>query len=121
MFRKFVQRVLAAGKKVQRLTLSNDGLKLVENDRETFSTRWDQINKIEAYKRDLFTTEMVHLDLSIVGQPAPQTLNDEMEGFETLCADLCKHYPSIPANWRSDLAFSTPVSVRKVLFEKKLQ
>ena len=119
MFRKFVQRLLDSGKKVQRLETSPAGLKFVENDREIFSIRWDQINKIEAYKRDLFTTEMIHIDLSIDGQSIPQTLHDEIEGFEPFCALLTQQYPSIPANWRSDLSFSTPISIRKLLFEKK--
>jgi hypothetical protein len=75
--------------------------------------------KIETYKRDLFSVDMICLDFSTDAHGVVCSAGDEMEGFNELATQLTHYFPSIPADWWSEVASPAFATKHRILYERE--
>lgn len=77
------------------------------------------IDKIEAYKIDEFTTDLICFDIHTVrnGEPVVNTLHEELTGFTEL-TELLKKLPGFETDWYGKVAQPPFDEKRTVIFER---
>jgi hypothetical protein len=102
---RFAERLRKPKSQPKRLEIIDDGLALFESGREVCRFRWADVSKVETYKRDLFSVDMICLDFSLDAGQMVYTAHDEMDGFSELSSHLTRYFPSIAPDWWSEVAF----------------
>jgi hypothetical protein len=77
---------------------------------------WSEIEKTEAYKEDLMTTDMVCLD--IVLTESVISINEEVNGYEYFIKELEKQFQSIEKGWEWKLIQPPFAKNHMLLFTK---
>ncbi|MES2352794.1 MAG: hypothetical protein V4568_00095 [Pseudomonadota bacterium] len=81
------------------------------NDSLVGYVRWNEVERIQAYKVDLLTTDCICLLFEFrVGKTSIQ-VSEEWQGFAELFTPMSASFPSIPPNWYLDVM--TPAFERK--------
>lgn len=75
---------------------------MFENDEEVYRFRWDEVVKIEAYKRDIRTSDLICLSFYTEDSELYYSPHEEVEGFEVICECMGRHFPAIDSGWRDD-------------------
>jgi hypothetical protein len=101
-----------------RLCVADEAIALFANGKETWRFRWETVTKIETYKCDLLTTDMICLDFVIESQQLTYHTHDEMQDFDVLCSQLRRHFPSVAQDWWSQVAFPAFATNHRVLYER---
>ena len=101
-----------------RLIITDVGLRLLKRDNEVWAFRWEDVTRVETYKRDLLSVDMVCLDFSVEAQQSVYPTHDEMDGFDILCRELARYFPSVPEDWWSGVAFPAFATNHRVLYQK---
>src|SRR3954454_12401066 len=96
---RFAKRLRQPKSKPERLEVTDAGLALFESDREVYRFQCGDVSKIETYKRDLFTVDMICLDFSIDAHEIVYMAHDEMDGFSELSSRLTHYFPSVASDW----------------------
>ena len=112
--RKYLERVRERGEPYYTpfsLRLTNDGFQVIfkETQRIEDTIRWDDIIEIRTYKRDCFSYDKICL-LFIINRHVPTEIAEGFEGFIEISEQMCRHFPTISADWYSDVmlpAFAT--------------
>ncbi|WP_426164246.1 hypothetical protein [Sandarakinorhabdus sp. DWP1-3-1] len=86
---------------VRRLLADDDGFTLLAR-RESRSVRWDAVQHVVAYKRDLLTVDL--LCLAIATSDGIVEIDEDMAGYAAVEAHLCERLP-IVSDWRLDVLF----------------
>jgi hypothetical protein len=115
---RFANRFRQPTSEPKRLEITDDGLALFERDREIYRFRWADISKVETYKRDLFSVDMICLDFSVGAHQIAYMTHDEMDGFSELSSRLTRYFPSIPSDWWSEVAFPAFATKHRILYER---
>lgn len=118
--RKFFTHGFRDPREGQRLVLKDDGVTLFADEREVWSFRWDEVSCVETYKCDLWAYDMICLDFSVVSREATYRTDEEMEGFDSLCGQLCRRFPAIADDWLLLVASPAFAQNRRVLFVKPI-
>jgi hypothetical protein len=118
MFQQIIRKFQRPRKEAKRLVVSKDGLGLLEGEREVYRFKWTEVSKIETYKRDLGTVDMICLDFTLSAQHIVYMANDEMAGFDELTKHLTRDFPTVPVDWWSDVAFPAFATNHRILFER---
>ena len=71
-------------------------LKLPDRD-EALSFRWDEVNEIVAFKRDLGTIDDIRLGFRVSG--LWHDVSESDDGFLQLTDAMQEAFPTIPADW----------------------
>ena len=79
----------------KRLEITDGGLALFESGREVYRFRWAKVSKVETYKRDLFSVDMICLEFAVDADQLVYMTHDEMDGFSELSCRLTQYFPSI--------------------------
>ena len=101
----------------RQLRVSDVGLTLLQDDEESWSFRWEEISRIETYKRDLFTVDIICVDFFVSRGPYLFPVHDEVRGFDVLCRDLHVYFPSVDQGWWSRVTFPAFQTNHTVLYE----
>ena len=101
-----------------RLEVSADEVTLFSDDREVWQFRWDAVTRIDTYKRDLLTTDMICLDFFVGSRQLTYPVHDEMQGFGVVCAQLRRHFPSVEEDWLPQVTLPPFATNHKVLYEQ---
>jgi hypothetical protein len=117
-FSKLLDRITQRKEPTLRLVLRDDGASLLDGSCEIWAFQWDAVNLIQTYKQDLYTVDMICLDFFTDGQQSAYHTNDDMEGFDILCQNLRRYFPSIPEDWWSQVAFPAFASNHNVLYDR---
>ena len=121
MFQKLqilLGRALRWRREELRLIITDVGVRLLKRDNEVWAFRWEDVTRVETYKRDLLSVDMICLDFSVEAQQFVYPTHDEMDGFDTLCRELARYFPSVPEDWWSDVAFPAFATNHRVLYQK---
>jgi hypothetical protein len=103
---------------LKRLEVTDDGLALFENGRETYRFRWTDVSKVETYKRDLFSVDMICLDFAVDADQRVYMTHDEMDGFSELSSRLTQYFPSIASDWWNEVAVPAFATKHRILYER---
>ena len=97
-------------------TYYEDGfsIKLQKVDRKAL---WSEIEKIEAYKEDLMTYDMLCLNIDL--KESIILITEETEGYEYFIKELEKQFPSIEKGWDWKIIQSPFVRNHTVIFSKE--
>jgi hypothetical protein len=91
----------------------------VENEKGQRSVMWDDVISIAAFKRDLFTVDLICLVMTLKNDAAVQ-VDEEMNGWDSLVQTLpaylrgCKKYEE----WFQTVAFPAFQTNLTVLYER---
>jgi hypothetical protein len=80
------------------------------------SVRWDDVTRIQAYKRDLVTTDCICLRFERGPDRPAVELSEEWQGFADLFGALERRFPTIPPSWYVDIMTPAFEAKRTVLF-----
>jgi hypothetical protein len=121
MFQKlhnFVEKRLHGKQEQARLAVSDDEVVLYSDERELWRFRWDAVTRIEAYKRDLFSTDLVCLDFYVAALDMTYPTHEEVQGFVTLREQLSSRFPSVGSDWLRKVTLPPFAPNHKVLYER---
>lgn len=95
----------------------NDGFVIKDKDLSV-DIKWDDINKIEVYKKDLFTVDLIVME--ITHDEKVLVIDEELPGWFQFILKLKEIFSEIPRDW--DLTIMNPAFEKnyRVLFEKKV-
>jgi hypothetical protein len=115
---RFAKKLRQPKSEPKRLEVTDTGLALFESDHEVYRFRWADVSKIETYKRDLFSVDMICLDFLVAAHEIVYMAHDEMDGFSELSGRLTHYFPSIPSDWWSEVAFPAFATKHRILYER---
>lgn len=115
---RFAERFKKPKSLSKGLEISDSGLALFEFGREVYRFRWADVSKVETYKRDLFTVDMICLDFTVDTDQMVYMTHDEMDGFSELSSRLTQYFPSIAHDWWSEVAFPPFATKHRILYER---
>ena len=121
MFQKLhnlVEKTLHRKREQARLAVSDDEVVLFSDEREVWRFRWDAVTRIETYKRDFFSIDLVCLDFYVASLDLTYPAHEEMQGFVTLREQLSSHFPSIGGDWLRRVTLPPFAPNHKVLYER---
>jgi len=116
--RTVLQKASHRRKEDLSLSVTSDEVRLLKDGTEVWRFRWDSVTRIIAYKRDLFTIDLICLDFFVESQQLTYPTHEEMKGFLELYDQMHRIIPSIGESWWSEVAFPAFATNEKVLYEK---
>lgn len=97
------------------LQCSKDGFAIITNNAEQH-IQWRDIQKITAYKVDLFTTDEICMEIILVQDSV--TISEEVIGWPAFSAAVLQQFPSIPKDWEWVIAQPAFAANYTVLYEQ---
>ena len=116
--RNFIERIRPRKREYLRLAVTADRVTLYADGRESWHFRWDEVTRVETYKHDLFTVDLICLNFFIEGRQMMCPTDEEIQGFDLLCEHLQSRFPSIDEHWWQQVAFPAFAPNSRVLYEK---
>jgi hypothetical protein len=101
-----------------RLDITDDVVTMFADGNEIWHFHWNAVTRIEAYKRDLFSTDLVCLDFFVESLKMTYPTHEEMQGFVALREQLHRHFPSVVKDWLPQVTFPPFTKNHRVLYEK---
>jgi hypothetical protein len=92
-----------------------DGFDIITGD-GTQQIQWLDIQKIVAYKLDLFTNDEICMEIMLVQDSV--TISEEIIGWPAFSAAVLEHFPSIPKDWEGVIAQPAFATNYTVLYEQ---
>jgi hypothetical protein len=114
-----LQRAFRPRKQQSSLIVTEAEVSLLTDGKETWRFRWNQITRIETYKQDLFSVDLICLDFFVESLQLPYRINEEMQGFQELMKYMRQLFPSIDENWHRQVTFPAFAANHKVLYERQ--
>ena len=96
----------------------DSGFVLHEGSREVGRIRWDDIRRVEAYKRDSVTYDVVCLSVVTDAAGDEWELNDELLGFWDVANAMPAALPGFDARWQESVVKPAFAANRRVLFTR---
>lgn len=96
---KAIDRLINRRGPAQRLIVSSrQGVTFFREDIESGAFAWKNVRRIAAYKDDLLTTDLIRVEFEAENGLVYRT-DEEVPGFEKLCADMVAVIATIDPNW----------------------
>jgi hypothetical protein len=92
-----------------------DGVVLHKDDRVVWTIRWDEVTRIEAYKIDLITTDVVCLEF--VSATLSGVVDEETPGWKQLTIAVAERFP-VRSDWRSVVVKPPFATNRSILWDR---
>jgi hypothetical protein len=83
-----------------------DCLRITSSTGGSSELRWSEVEEVHAYKRDLFTTDLICLAFKRYGEERYLEIHEQMDGYHDLLEALPSRLPSFSMEWM--LAFAFP-------------
>jgi len=97
-----IARVLRRKKEVpERIVLTDDGFELYSGDDLKYRVLWNEVDRIEAFKEDLITYDMVCMEFIVGAQDMVYPLNDEVDGFWEMVKRVKEVLPTSRQDWEA--------------------
>ena len=113
--RRSVEKILKSGTKSDPRALEDpkygsvageaDCLRVVSSKGDSSELRWSEVEEVHAYKRDLFTTDLICLAFKRSGREEYYEIHEEMAGYHDLLEIVPRHLPNFTLEWVLDVAF----------------
>ena len=117
---KCIIKLMALGKNEAppgRIRLNNDGFDLYVEDTLKWQVHWDALNKIEVFKVDLITYDIVCMELFDFERDMTFPVNEEVKGFWEMVKRLKEALPSSLQDWDVDLENPTFARTRTTIYK----
>jgi hypothetical protein len=102
-----------------RLAANDDEVSLLANDKEAWRFPWNEVERIETYKQDLFSVDLICLDFVVESRKLTYHTHEDMQGFRDLWESMCRRFPSIDEHWLPQVASPPFATNRKVLYQRR--
>ena len=97
-----IARVLRRKKDVpERIVLRDDGFDLYSGDALKYGVLWNEVDRIEVFKEDLITYDMVCMEFIVGAKDMVFPVNDEVEGFWEMVKRVKEVLPSSRQDWEA--------------------
>jgi hypothetical protein len=103
--------------KLGAFEVTTDGFRFFKNSNAIFEMRWQDIQRVVAYKRDLITTDLICLELES-GAGQRTLIHEEVIGFWEVVNEMEKRLGVFPENWRERIMKPPFQSNLLILHEK---
>ncbi|MFN4228397.1 hypothetical protein [Parvibaculum sp.] len=120
LWRKLLQLILRRPRPADgRIAVKGKVITLFENGKSVSRIALDDIRKIDAYKIDEWTTDLICFDIHTEqnGERAVHTLHEDLPGFNDLMESL-KQLPGFDATWPEKVIQPPFDENRTVIFER---
>jgi hypothetical protein len=95
-----------------------DSLKITSSHGDTSELQWSEVKEVHAYKRDLFTTDLICLAFKRAGKEEYYEIHEEMSGYHDLLEVLQTRLPNFTLNWFSDVAFPAFETKHRIIWRR---
>lgn len=100
--RERIARVLRRKKDVpERIALRGDGFDLCSGDDLKYRVLWNEVDRIEVFKEDLITYDMVCMEFIVGVKDMVFPVNDEVEGFWEMVKRIKEVFPTSRQDWEA--------------------
>jgi hypothetical protein len=100
------------------LSRSGIAFKITAPGGRTAELRWDEIEKIRAFKKDLITTDLICLVFERHDNKEGFEINEEMAGYFDLLKALEAHLPEFNLSWMLDTASPAFATNSQVIWKR---
>ncbi len=114
--------ILFQKQKYYRIQVTDSGFSVFAINKKThieFSAQWDEINKLEAYKIDQFTTDLLCIKIYLKNENA-YNLHEDMQGFYNLLEAFKEKIPGYSDKWYEEVLQPPFEENLKVIYERKI-
>jgi hypothetical protein len=94
-----------------------DGLR-IGSERGVWELRWDEVEEVYAFKRDLLTTDLICLAFKKSGADLIFEINEEMAGYQDMMELLPHRLPGFSREWFAAVAYPAFAANHQVIWKK---
>jgi hypothetical protein len=76
-----------------------DGLRIKRERGSSLKLQWSEVEEVHAFKRDLFTTDLICLAFKKAGKEEYYEIHEEMAGYHDLLEILPTYLPKFTSDW----------------------
>jgi hypothetical protein len=126
--RRSVERILKSKAKHDPRALENpkygsivgdiDSLKVRSSKGDSSELRWREVEEVYAYKRDLFSTDLICLAFKKVGKEEYYEIHEEMAGYHDLLEALPSRLPKFTLEWIFSVAVPAFEANRQIIWKR---
>lgn len=95
-----------------------DSLRITSTTCDSSELRWSEVEEVHAYKRDLFTTDLICLAFKKMGKEEYYEIHEEMAGYHDLLEVLQIRLPNFTLEWFLDVAIPAFESKHRVIWKR---
>ena len=95
-----------------------DCLRITSGKGDASELRWSEVEEVHAYKRDLFTTDLICFAFKKSGTEEYYEVHEVMGGYHDLLEALQSHLPKFTLEWFSDVAFPAFETKRRIIWTR---
>ena len=87
-----------------RLTATAESFRLTTDGELVYDVAWADVQKVVAYKVDLFTVDEIRMELTTVEtDPGVWVINEEIPGFWDVAEELKRQLPDSHQSWEHEV------------------
>jgi hypothetical protein len=95
-----------------------DGLTIKHEKGDDSALRWTEVEAVHAFKKDLFTTDLICLAFERSGEEEYYQIHEEMAGYHDLLEALPTRLPGFNLEWFSAVAFPAFKTNQQVIWRR---
>ena len=88
----------------RKIRINEDGFEVRSDKEIERAVKWERVRLIDAFKRDLFTVDLICLRFYEQGEGLPVEVNEEMDGFGPLVDALPMKFEGFDQAWWDKVA-----------------
>jgi len=104
--------------KYGRVVGDADRLKVTRSKGDSSELRWSEVEEVHAYKRDLFTTDLICLAFKRSGKEEYYEIHEEMAGYHDLLEVLQSRLPKFSLEWIFDVAIPAFETKHQIIWKR---
>ena len=102
-----------------RLEADEAGIRLVEKGTVRCSMRWGDIERVEAFKRDARSYDMICLTFKPVGKDEFWEIDMDMPGYDVVTREMERRLTGVDPEWWRRAAFATAERGLTTVFQRE--
>lgn len=95
-----------------------DYLRITSGNGDPSQLQWSEVEDVHAYKRDLFTTDLICLAFKKSGTEEYYEVHEEMAGYHDLLEVLQSCLPEFTLEWFCDVAFPAFETQHQIVWKR---
>jgi hypothetical protein len=99
------------------LSYDTDCFRIKNNKGGSLELQWSEVGQVHAFKRDLFTTDLICLAFKKTGKEEYYEIHEEMAGYHDLLEILPTRLPKFTSDWFSGVAFPAFKANHRVIWK----
>ena len=102
-----------------RLEADETGIRLLEKGTVRCSMRWGDIERVEAFKRDTRSYDMICLAFKPLGRDEFLEIHMDMPGYDTVTREMERRLTGVDPEWWRRAAFATAEHGLTTVFQRQ--